>query len=99
MTEAVEAPIYLFAGRRLPLPQRWGLALGTSALTHPLLWWLFPENADLYVPAVVIGETLVILAEGLLAKLAGLSHPWFWSAAANVSSVLLGFLWMVLAAG
>lgn len=60
-TQAVEAPLY----RRL-LGCSFALGLVPSALTHPVLWFLiFPYVPASYVQKAIIGESFVVLVEGL----------------------------------
>jgi hypothetical protein len=69
-TEVVEAPIYAFgleASR--PRRERWAIALAASLLTHPMVWFVFPELTQTIAPgaspwlAIALAETFAVLAE------------------------------------
>ncbi len=92
ITEAVEAPVYLALGRGVPLLRRILLAFGASAVTHPLLWFLFDWDTESWWWSFGLGEGLVVIVEGMLARLAGFRFPWLVALAANAASVLVGFL-------
>jgi hypothetical protein len=92
ITQAVELPVYLVAGRRLDAGRRWLLALGASLVTHPLVWFAFPWQTAPWELCFLAGETFAVVAEGALGRLAGLRHPWLWSLAANASSVAVGMV-------
>ncbi len=92
LTQAVEAPIYLFAGRALPPARRWLMALGASALTHPVVWFAFPWSTSSWWGCFLAAETFAVLAEGFLGKMMGLPRPWVWSLAANAASVVVGLM-------
>lgn len=88
-TEIVEVPIY----RRM-LGSGFFEALGASAVTHPLLWFVFVPAVRghlSYVQYAAVGETLVVLLEalwfGLLFKR---KRALLGSLAANGASYLLG---------
>jgi len=97
ITEAVEAPIYLYAGRRLAPWRRWLLALGASAVTHPVVWFAFPWETASWEICLLAAETFAVVVEGGLGRLAGLPRPWIWSLVANGASVLLGLMIGVIA--
>ena len=42
LTQLVEIPIYLTAARKFPASRRWCFAAGASAITHPVVWFVFP---------------------------------------------------------
>jgi len=90
LTEAVEAPVYLFAGRKLPPGRRWLLALGASAATHPAVWFAFPWETAPWELCFLAAETFAVVAEGALGRCAGMRNPWLWSLAANGASVSAG---------
>ena len=114
LTQLVEAPLYYWAlsAQRAPhlaahhgprwarVTRRAALSLAPSAMTHPLLWMLWPA---LMRPLglsqwtlTCTGELLVWLTEGLMLWTLGLPHPWRWSLAANALSLLLFPLWRAL---
>ncbi len=90
LTQAVEGPIYLFAGRRLPTARRWLFAFGASAVTHPVVWFAFPWESASWWLCFAFAESFAVIAEGALGRLVGLPRPWLWSLAANAASVLVG---------
>lgn len=91
LTQAVEAPIYGLALRgRAPVP-RLLLALGASALTHPVVWaWVVALGAGRYWAAVAGAELFAVsLESGYLWRL-GVPAPAAWALAANGASFALG---------
>jgi len=92
LTQAVEVPVYLVAGRALPRGRRWLFALGASALTHPVVWFAFPWNTAPWAWCFLVAETFAVVSEGGLGKWAGLKRPWVWALIANGASVLVGLV-------
>jgi hypothetical protein len=96
LTEAVEVPIYL-ALLRLPWPRRLGAAFGTSALTHPCVWFVLP---GLLVPLIsywgylAVAESFAILLEALVCRSLGAPWPRAFTASlvANAASCCVGLL-------
>ena len=106
LTQLLESPLYYRAlsraevlGRRPELgalpylrSRRMVLALTPSALTHPLLWLVWPALIRPFelpwYAHTLFGEGVVWGAEGLFLWALGVSHPWRWSAAANLLSAL-----------
>lgn len=73
MAVAVEGPLAYALARRAGWPCRgpWHVALASAAataMTHPQLWFgaLWAYQRFSYWPTALVGETLVVLAEGLL---------------------------------
>jgi hypothetical protein len=97
VTQLVEIPIYLYAGRNLPKKRRWLLAMGASTLTHPIVWFAFPWSTAPYGPTIVAAECFAVLTEAGMARLAGMRRPLRWSFVANAASVLVGVTlrWLV----
>ncbi len=97
ITQAVEIPIYLYAGRRIVAWRRWLMAIGASTVTHPVVWFAFPWETASWELCFVLAETFAAVVEGGLGKLAGVARPWLWSLMANVASVAAGFVvqWIV----
>ena len=92
LTQAVEAPLYRWAAGA-----RWRVALGASALTHPLVWFAFPallEEALGWVPMVLAAEAFAIGAEALWLRRFHVARPLPWSALANGASVGVGLVMM-----
>ena len=85
-TQAVEIPIYRRAGAPL-----W-VAFGASALTHPVVWFVFPQ-ADLpWLWMVLWAELFAWLAEAAWLRWNGVRRPLRWSLLANGASLALGLL-------
>ena len=97
VTQVVESPIYLYAGRRLPAGRRWLLAVGASTLTHPIVWFAFPWSTASYGSTIVAAECFALLTEAGMVCLAGIKFPLRWSFVANAASVLMGISlrWLV----
>lgn len=96
LTHAVEVPIYLFL-LRLAWRKRIAVAFGTSALTHPYLWFVLPSvlmPVAGYWGFVAIGESLVVLVEAGVCMLLGTpaKRALLASFAANTASACAGFL-------
>jgi hypothetical protein len=88
-TQMVEVPIYSVGLRIGILP-----ALGASAITHPILWFvLFPRFHLPYVWLVVIAESFAVGVEaayfGLLFRR---RRALLWSLVANAASFSTGLL-------
>ena len=92
LTQVVEVPVYLVAGKKLPQLRRWLLAVGASSLTHPVVWFAFPWGTASWELCFVAAETFAVVVEGALGKIAGLERPWLWALVANGASVLVGLL-------
>ena len=102
-TQAVEVPIWAYAlaaHRRLdrddtPWPF-WlcvAVAFGASAITHPVVWFVFPRWAPGgYVAMVLQAEAFAVLVEAGYTGLLGLRRPLAWSLVANAASAGLGLL-------
>jgi hypothetical protein len=99
-TQAVEAPIYRRGARA-----SWLEALGASALTHPIVWFVVPAVVaavcapmglgvvDQWFVMLVAAETFAVAAEAAYMRWLGRRRPLLWSIVANVASVTLG-LWV-----
>jgi hypothetical protein len=91
LTQLVEAPLYAwlaFSSRR-PVP-RLGLSLLPSAVTHPLVFLLFPLLPLTYEVHLLAAETFAVLAEGLILRRCGVPRPFAISLLCNAASVLVG---------
>lgn len=87
-TQLIEVPIYL---RMLRCSA--ARAFGASALTHPLIWAVFPQLPLGYAPAVALAELFAWLAEALyFARPHGLRRALWASLCANAASCVLGFV-------
>lgn len=108
-TQAIELPVWLWALRRGPRrpgpgasarPGRLGavaIALGASALTHPIVWFVFPPLQPRlgYWPMVALAEVFAVVVEALYMRAEGVRYALGWSLAANAASFGLGIaiLW------
>lgn len=92
-TQLIEMPVYV---RRIGCsPLR---AFGASALTHPLIWFVFPYLHMGYIWAVVLMELFAWLGEAsYFARPYGVRRSLGTALLANASSCLLGSLsrWLV----
>ena len=102
LTLLVEAPLYLFAtrGQNLRPLTRLAAAVGTSALTHPFVWFVFPP---LLIPVAgwlayfVVAETFAVVVEALYLRALRIERPWAISLGANATSASIGLLLTYLA--
>ena len=97
LTQLVEIPIYLYAGRSLPGVSRVVLAVGASSVTHPIVWFVFPWHDGDYLATALAAEFFAVSTEAVLCHLAGIRHPIFWSLLANGCSVAIGMAlrWLI----
>ena len=106
LTQCCEVPIYWQALRDRKRSERFVLGLSASALTHPFVWFLFPEvigalthaRPDLYYPVyVVVAETFAYGVEALYLRALGVKRGWLWSIAANSTSLGMGYvsIWLL----
>lgn len=92
VTELVEAPIY-----RYGYGAKWRHAFGASAITHPIVWFVFfgpigDAFAAAYETRIVLAELFAWLVEAAyLRKVSGLNHTLAWAFAANAASVAAGW--------
>jgi hypothetical protein len=89
-TQLVEIPIYVRGLRCSP----W-VAFGASALTHPIVWFVFfsPRWQTSYATRLVSAELFAWLVEAAYFRLGfGRRRAWLWSLIANGSSLALGLL-------
>lgn len=103
-TQVVELPFWFLAfrrgARRSDARERPGrgsavlLGLGASALTHPIVWFGFPElrPAIGYWPMIALAEAFAVGVEALYARAEGVRWSLGWSLAANAASFGLGVL-------
>lgn len=105
-TQAIELPVWLWALRRAP--RRTGpreaarpgpagavlIALGASALTHPVVWFVFPELRPWigYWPMVALAEAFAVGVEAVYMRAEGVRWAVGWSLVANAASFGLGIL-------
>lgn len=101
-TQLVEAPIYTRAllerlPEREPTFERWpsalAVALGASALTHPIVWFVMPKLIPgAWLTMVIVAEVFAITAEAAWLRAFGLRRSLAWAAFANAASLSLGLL-------
>lgn len=91
LTQVVEVPVYLYAGRSLPPARRWIFALAASTVTHPVVWHAFPWSTAPWWICFWGAEIFAVVVEGAIGRAVGLARPWLWALVANGASVLVGF--------
>ena len=69
ITVAVELSLCLHFLRQLPWPQVAGAGFLCSALTHPVLWWVWREHGGDYWTFVAVGEAVVVLVEAVVLRI------------------------------
>ncbi len=88
-TQVIEAPIYARALRHRP--RRWLWALGASALTHPVVFFVVPRVwPGGYWSGVAVAEAFAVAAEAAYLSALGVPLSLAWSLAANAASAGLG---------
>ena len=90
LTQVIEVPLYLRAGRRRPDHSSLLAAAGASTLTHPILWFCFPWGPEHYLQSLIAGETFVVLTEAALLYAARYPRPLLTSLAVNAISCATG---------
>lgn len=97
LTQAIEAPLYWLAIKRsaatpLSLGERAFAALGPSALTHPVVWfvvpWLLPDAGILM--RLAVAESFAILAEALFLRAFAVRRALLLSLVVNGLSASVG---------
>jgi hypothetical protein len=84
-TQIVELPIYSW-----PLRGRVAVAFGASALTHPVVWFVFPRFGMDWTPMAVSAETFAVVVEALWLRAFGVKRALLWSLLGNAASFGLG---------
>ena len=89
VTQAVECPIYGWALRNRS--HRWLWAFALSAVTHPIIFFVFPTffPAD-YWTYVSVAEAFAVGVETLILQSLAVSSALRWALLANGASLLLG---------
>jgi hypothetical protein len=90
-TQCVEIPIY-----RRALDGRFWVAFGASAITHPIVWFVFPLLPVSNNVYMIIAESFAVIIEAFYMRAFGLKRAWLWSLIANGASFSLGALSHVL---
>jgi hypothetical protein len=88
-TQAVEVPLYLRVSRSFRT------AFLASALTHPIVWFVFPALWPMnggYWPMVAAMETFAVVAEALWLKWNGVPRAFLWAFLVNMASATLGLV-------
>ncbi len=88
VTQLFELPVYWLATKSL----RVGFL--ASAMTHPIVWFVFPLLPVDYWPMVALAETFAVLAEAAWLHFNGVApaRAFGWSLAANTFSASMGLL-------
>lgn len=88
VTQLFEVPVYWYATRSVRI------AFLASAMTHPLVWFVFPLLPLPYWVMVALAETFAVTAEGVWLHVNGLpkARAFLWSLAANATSVTFGLI-------
>ncbi|MBK8093413.1 MAG: hypothetical protein IPK32_15895 [Verrucomicrobiaceae bacterium] len=92
LTQIVEVPVYLLAGRELPLPKRVLYAFGASTITHPIIWFGLPWAGGPYLLLFLVAETFAVMGEALWGLGLGVRRPWMAALLANTASVCAGLV-------
>lgn len=103
LTQVIELPFYLRAGRAWSWKKRLAVGFGASAITHPFVWFVFPDltrwvvvelglSMSYRVPYLILAESFAVIVEALWFRRWGLRDPWLWSLLANGCSAGVGFL-------
>jgi len=95
LTQAVEMPIYVLACRQRAWPRRLLVAFATSALTHPIVWFVIPDlmAQTSYEVYFAVAEGFAVLAEALVLRVgAKVRYALLWALGANAASVVVGEL-------
>ncbi len=88
-TQAFELPIYFWASRS------WRVGFFASAITHPVVWFVFPVLMTVgvgYWPMVALAEAFAVGVEAWWLWHHGVRRPLLWSLLANATSAGLGLL-------
>ncbi len=91
VTQLCEVPIYALALRPRPLSRRLLIGFGASALTHPVVWFVFPVLVHHYWLMVACAEAFAVLAEAAYLDQFRVPRAFWWSLLANATSVAVGF--------
>lgn len=86
LTQALEMPIYLRVSRSLRV------AFFASAMTHPIVWFVFPVLAAWlpWTAVVLLAEAFAVVVEAWWLKANGVERALFWSLVTNAFSATCG---------
>lgn len=90
VTQLVEVPIYFGAQDEGARSRRLCLAFGASAITHPVVWFVFPELIESWWITMIVAETFAVFVEAGWFVVFGLRNAVLWALVANGSSVAVG---------
>lgn len=97
LTQAVEVPIYLLGtrGTELSVPWRLAIAFGTSAVTHPIVWFVLVGLREPlgYWGYVAVAEAFAVGVEAIYLRAFGVPRAGWLALGANAASVSVGLLW------
>jgi hypothetical protein len=88
-TQVFELPIYWRVTKSLRV------SFLASALTHPIVWFVFPVLMRWgvgYVLMVALAEIFAVAVEAWWLRLNGVARPWLWSFVANAFSATCGLV-------
>lgn len=99
LTQVIEMPIYVYCLKRWGHHRAWFnvvfIAFAASAITHPLVWFVFPKilslkgNYPLFFWAV---ELFAWSVEGCYFKFFKVKYPWMVSLIGNGASAGVGLI-------
>ena len=94
LTQAIEIPIYLLGMRRSAIHPAWRLAaaFGASALTHPVVWFVFPELSLPYPAYFALAESFAVLAEWAYLRSFEIPRSGLLALVANATSATIGLV-------
>ncbi len=95
LTQVLEMPVYLFATRgETSWFTRFIVAFGASALTHPIVWFVFPKVWPFrsFFWMIVAAEIFAVVAEALYLRWCRVPRPWVWALVANGFSLSVGLV-------
>ncbi len=93
LTQLVEVPFYVLAFRKKEprVARRFAIAFAASAITHPIVWFVFPRVVRPYLVMLVCAEAFAVIAEAAWFRRFEMPRPLFWAVVANATSVGVGF--------
>ena len=94
ITQLIEIPVYFYAFHELNFSKlkRISVAFGASAITHPIVWFMFPVLLPSSYAMVVGAETFAVIVEAAYLHAFGLRMYFSWSLVANALSFGSGLL-------
>lgn len=87
LTQLIEMPVYRVGAKS------WRIGFFASALTHPVVWFVFPQLMSVGMPywgMVFAAEVFAVLGEALWLRANQVRHPLLWSFLANALSFSIG---------